>query len=570
MTLVLAAALLSACSASPTTGAASTPSSTPVSGGSLTLAVPVSPATTGWDPLVADPATSRVLGPAVMATLLRPDPQGGTPTPWLAESATADPTASVWTIVLREGLRFSDGAALTPTDVVFLLEQAAADPALGTRFGADAEGTWFSNAVATDARTVTVTLRRGNSALDRLVLAAPEFGCVQAGYGGRSRADYYAQPPACGPFAIDPVGAGSGGPVALVRNAAYFAADQVLLDRITVSSGQSAQRTADMTLESSPGQAPATPAASEPGVTAGAPGSTAPTDRVGGAATPTSTASTDPPPQAPSEGVPTGETPTTAATLTPAPERWASDDVVLSPLGATAALVLRDSAPTSDANLRQALRACIDYAQAVAASPGSALPAAGLTPNGWPGAIEVPVPGQRLDIARLAVGLVPQEARSITLTFAGSDAIHTARAESIAADAARVGITIELRPRSARSLAKALVKGDFEAALTSIDPTVAHTAEISRGWALTDGFGGDWPPAPGQEAYPLQVGGPEEAGLAAQASARFEAVVRAGAWVIPVAIDPHRVGARPGVEGVQVGPDGSIPLDRVWLGSSLR
>jgi ABC-type transport system substrate-binding protein len=526
--------------------------------------VPISPAKTGWDPLVADPATQRVVGPAVMATLLRPDAQGGAPTPWLAESATPDAAARVWTITLRDQLVFSDGDPLTSQDVVFLLEQAAADPTLGTRFGVDAKGTWFTSAVAQDARTVVLTLRKGNGALDRLVLAAPEFGCIKDDYDGLSREDYFAQPAACGPFALATAPENPTNEVGLVRNERYFAADQVLLDGVTIASGLRAQRTADLALDTSPGEArptsTSTPRTSD-AVTE------APAGEAQESASPSAVAET---PVATSAETPADDATTTAPPVTPVPERWSVDDVVLSPLGVTTALVLRDAVPTSDANLRQALRACIDYAAAATVAGGSAIPAAGLTPNGWTGAIPVPAPAQRLDIARLAVDLLPEDSRTVELTFRGSDAVQSERAAAIAASATQVGLTVELRPLSAAALAKVLRTGDFEAALVAIDPTVAHTAEISRLWAFTAGFGGRWTPTPGRVAYPIQITRPQDPELAAAGSARFESAVRRGAWVIPVAIDPHRAGARPGVEGVQVGPEGSLALDQVWLGPSLR
>jgi ABC-type transport system substrate-binding protein len=566
--------LLASCSPSTTTDPASSPSPTVQRGGTLSLAVAVSPATTGWDPLVADPATQRVVGPAVMATLMRPDPQGGAPTPWLAESATSDAAARTWTITLREGLLFSNGATLTAADVVFLFEQAAADPTLSTRFGTDANGPWFSRAVARDPRTVVLSLRRGNAALDRLVLAAPEFGCIQAGYGGLDREAYFAGPPACGPFLIAGSSDMAAKTVGLVRNPQYYAADEVLLDGVTIDAGVRAQQNADLALDASRGDprrartiAPTTQA-----TVTGPPTSPSPETAVSKTAEPTATATDDGPTASPSSnasGTPDG-TVTATPPVTPEPERWASDEVVLSPLGATTAIVFRNAAPTSDANVRQALRACIDYAAAAAASPGSAVPAAGLTPNGWSGAIAVPPPEQRLDIARLAIDLIPQDSRTIELTFRGSDAVQTDRATAIAAEAARAGLTIDLRPRSAASLERVLQSGRFQAALVAIEPTVAHTAEVSRLWAFTGGFGGRWSPTPGRVAYPIQITRPQEPDRAAAGTARFEDVVRRGAWVIPVAIDPHRAGARDGVEGVAVGPEGSLALDRIWLSSAVR
>jgi peptide/nickel transport system substrate-binding protein len=494
------------------TGAEQTPGqaqAASVRGGELSVSIASTGARISWDPRSADPEVQRIAGPAVMATLLRPDPDGGPPAPWLAESATTDSTGRVWTITLRSGLTFADGSPFTAKDAAFTLTESAADPVLSTRFGvADGEG-YFVSATPVDERTVVVQLRRPNLALDRLVLAAPEFGCVREGYGGIEREDYFARPSSCGPFLIDAAGL-SAGQVRLVRNTAYYDAESVLPDSVVLSTAEVSAAAADVIVAP-----PSTTEAS------------------------------------------------TAAPSTSAPTPGASD--VTSLPGVSALLVLQSSRPTSDTNLRQALRAALDPAALLAAADGSVPPTAGLTPVGWPGALTVPVPGGRPDIAREAVALVPERRRALDLLIRRDDAVAVRRAESIASSAASAGLEVTITARSDRDYQRAIATGSFEAALVDVAPPVAHTAEISRRWAWTAGFGGGWPSAIGERAYPGQLGGPE---AAAEATAEFEDVVRRRVFVVPLASDVHRVRVRTGITGVVVGPEGALPLERFGVASA--
>lgn len=527
-----------------------TSSPTGIKGGVLRVAVPVSPATSTWDPLVANPATQRAVGPAVMATLLRPDPAGGEPTPWLAERVESDGAARVWTITLREGITFAGGSPLTSADVVFMLTQAAQDPTLSTRFGADDEGTWFTSAVAQDERTVVLSVRKGNSAMRRLVLAAPEFGCVARNFGGKTREDYYQAPDSCGPFVIAPSSEGASGTTRLVRNPDYFAAGDVFLNGMTVAAGAKAQREADVAIGVQPGIASAATATT----------TTPPASTTTPRATPTGTESELPAQPGATSPVPT-ETPGPSAV-----REWPEAQVVLSPPGVSALLVLRNATPTTDTNLRQALKASIDYEAMVRAAPGAVVPSSGLTPAGWVGAVELPTPVQRLDIATLAADLVPEDAREVTLILDRSDAVAQRRANSIVVAAQRAGISIDVNSVGGRDLDRAIAQGRFEAALVEVAPTSAVAAEVSRLWAWSAGFGGRWSPEPGRTAYALQITRPSDVDRAATATARFEDANRRGAWVVPLASDPHRTGVAPRVLGVAVSPEGAI----AWQDVSLR
>ncbi|MDF3281609.1 ABC transporter substrate-binding protein [Gordonia sp. N1V] len=74
----------------------------------------------------------------------------------LAESITPNADASVWTVRLKDGLRFSDGSAVTADDVLASLRSLAASPNIA-QFYSDLD---FSASRATDPRTATLALKR--------------------------------------------------------------------------------------------------------------------------------------------------------------------------------------------------------------------------------------------------------------------------------------------------------------------------------------------------------------------------------------------------------------------------
>ena len=53
--------------------------------------------------------------------------------PWLAETMTSNEDATVWTLVLREGVKWSDGEAFNADDIVFSINMMMANPDLDVR-----------------------------------------------------------------------------------------------------------------------------------------------------------------------------------------------------------------------------------------------------------------------------------------------------------------------------------------------------------------------------------------------------------------------------------------------------
>lgn len=108
-------------------------------------------------PLTTDiTALPDFLSRALYDSLLEVNPQDGSLTPGLAERWLVSEDAKTIVFILREGVKWHDGTPLTPDDVVFTLKRLS-DPDLRLTPAADF-GT-LQDAVATDARTVTVTFR---------------------------------------------------------------------------------------------------------------------------------------------------------------------------------------------------------------------------------------------------------------------------------------------------------------------------------------------------------------------------------------------------------------------------
>ena len=90
------------------------------------------------NPLFATTSSERVLSKLMFATLVSVD-YSGHPGPQLAESVVPSEGGKVWTLKLRDGLKWSDGEPLTVDDVMFTLELIQ-NPAVNTIYEANLEG----------------------------------------------------------------------------------------------------------------------------------------------------------------------------------------------------------------------------------------------------------------------------------------------------------------------------------------------------------------------------------------------------------------------------------------------
>ena len=116
-----------------------------------------------FHPITGGNRTNLTLAPLMYEGLYELD-QSFTPSPVLCASALTDETGLIWTFTLREGVTFSDGSLLTPSDVVYSLQLAMGEnsPYAGRFSG-------VAGIAAGEGNTVIITLTSPNGALPALL-----------------------------------------------------------------------------------------------------------------------------------------------------------------------------------------------------------------------------------------------------------------------------------------------------------------------------------------------------------------------------------------------------------------
>ena len=115
---------------------------------------------------------------------------------WLAQSHTISEDGLVYTFVLRDGLKFSDGTEVTSEDVVFSLNQHLQEQG-PLPLEAD-----IASIEARDDKTVVITL---NEAYTPFFSELANFsnGILPADFGGRSEEEFFKAPVGTGPYVLD-------------------------------------------------------------------------------------------------------------------------------------------------------------------------------------------------------------------------------------------------------------------------------------------------------------------------------------------------------------------------------
>jgi peptide/nickel transport system substrate-binding protein len=154
---VLLAAALTACSREPQQSAPAA-AATPTRGGSLVVSLRSEPATFNRFVNGGNSSATDAITQLTQATLIRVNRATGAIEPALAERWTTSPDGRTFTLSLRDGIVFSDGAPFTSDDVVFSFA-VAYDPKVASVLAAALEVRDKPLQVtAPDARTVVVTL----------------------------------------------------------------------------------------------------------------------------------------------------------------------------------------------------------------------------------------------------------------------------------------------------------------------------------------------------------------------------------------------------------------------------
>lgn len=168
---------------------------TPVEGGKITFASYSSPSSLDPAQTVAAVTTGGTELINIYDALMRYDMATDTVVPQMAESLTHDDEYQQWTLTLREGITFSDGAAFD-ADAVVASQQRYAD-----HTGAPESAIWNANVdsvEATDDRTVVYTLTQTWPDFDFLLTSGP--GMIVAPSAGPVGDGF--EPLGAGPFTL--------------------------------------------------------------------------------------------------------------------------------------------------------------------------------------------------------------------------------------------------------------------------------------------------------------------------------------------------------------------------------
>lgn len=203
--------------------ATATPADTSTDAAAAVYRIGISDPGAELDPLTVADGDAQLITGLVTEQLLSFTADGEV-LPRLATSWEASDDGLTWTIGLRDGATFNDGAPVTSADVVSTFDAIIGEDSVSPAKSAFAG--ILDTVAATDDSTVTFTLARPFSDFPRL-LAGSNTGILPAGYEAGSWLD-------------DPVGAGQfllkdykvGQSVTYVKNPDYWNADEIHLDGI--------------------------------------------------------------------------------------------------------------------------------------------------------------------------------------------------------------------------------------------------------------------------------------------------------------------------------------------------
>lgn len=232
LALVLAAAALAvaACGGSSDGGSDAAPgdgltSATPRAGGSLTINIVTE--SRGLDPFTG--AMSSVTDysrlNALYDVLVYADGKTGEIKPQIAESLTTPDGGRTWQLVVRDGVKFSDGTVFDAAAVKFTWDKMA-DPATRSLYASSLRG--VTTEVA-DARTLRISLAQPNARFDQIVAANLAYVVSPTAYQ-KDPKGFSRQPVGAGPFLLKSWQQGVQQTYA--RNSAYWQAGKPYLDEL--------------------------------------------------------------------------------------------------------------------------------------------------------------------------------------------------------------------------------------------------------------------------------------------------------------------------------------------------
>jgi peptide/nickel transport system substrate-binding protein len=202
---------------------AATAATTPQRGGNLVVARYTN--VTTLDPLAAiDPDTIYSLD-SVFEPLLFTSPSGQSETPGLALSVTPNADNLTWTVDLRPNVKFSNGQAMTATDVKFSLDRArTSNQSLGYLLAP------ITTVTVVNPLTVTLTTATPVANIPALLtLWCGEI--IPANYAGMTKAQFFKKPIGTGPYMVKSWS--PSGKFVVVKNPNYWMPGKPYLNSIT-------------------------------------------------------------------------------------------------------------------------------------------------------------------------------------------------------------------------------------------------------------------------------------------------------------------------------------------------
>ncbi|HLV37483.1 MAG TPA: ABC transporter substrate-binding protein [Spirillospora sp.] len=130
-----------------------------------------------WNPFVPGNRRDHGFHQALLEPLFILNYETGEYVPWLAESMTSNDTLDVWTLKLRDGVKWSDGEAFNADDVVFTINLLL-QPENTTLSDAAAMQQWVANVEKIDDLTVEFTLTAPNPRFQLDYFAVRIWGSV--------------------------------------------------------------------------------------------------------------------------------------------------------------------------------------------------------------------------------------------------------------------------------------------------------------------------------------------------------------------------------------------------------
>jgi peptide/nickel transport system substrate-binding protein len=141
----------------------------------------------------------------------------------LATAVTPNSTLTQWTIKLRPGVKFSNGARFTAKDVIFSLKYQLAGP-VGYVLGPVRKFT------AINPLTVRVDMKAPFADFERMGLGSLISYIIPANFAQKSKSEFFQHPIGTGPYKVQSFNAQSG--VTLVRNPLYWEKGQPYIDKL--------------------------------------------------------------------------------------------------------------------------------------------------------------------------------------------------------------------------------------------------------------------------------------------------------------------------------------------------